>query len=57
VWLGLLFLGMGVLVVAFAIAAMRNDMPIFLWGTGWLLGPVLLLLGGNAVWRSLRAPR
>ncbi|MBL8729903.1 MAG: hypothetical protein JNM25_15865 [Planctomycetes bacterium] len=55
--LGLLFLVLGVLVTGYALAAARNDVPTVLWSMGWVLGPLLLLLGGNAVWRSLRAPR
>lgn len=53
--LGLLFLVTGVLVTGHGYAAMRNGMPPFLWATAWLLGPAMLLLGGNAVWRALRA--
>ena len=55
--LGALFLVIGLLVIGFAYLAMQNDAPIMLWGGGWMLGPLLLLLGGNAVWRSLRAER
>jgi hypothetical protein len=55
--LGVLFLTTGILVVAYAFSAMRNGAPALLWGSGWVLGPLMVLLGGNAIWRSLRAPR
>lgn len=55
--LGALFLLTGLLVTAYAFTAMQNGAPVMLWGTGWLLGPLMLLLGGNALWRSLRSGR
>jgi hypothetical protein len=55
VWLGLLFVAIGALVIAYAIAAYRNDMPIFLWGSAALFGPLLTALGANAIVRSLLA--
>ncbi len=55
--LGLLFLVMGLLVTGYAFAAAQNGVPTILWSLGWVLGPLMLLLGGNAVWRSLRADR
>lgn len=54
-WLGLLFTAFGALVFAYALLARRNGMPIVLWGTALLFGPLLLLLGLNALVRSLRA--
>ena len=54
-WLGLLFFVCGVLVAAFVAGAIHNGLPMFVWGTGVLLAPLLLLLGGNAMWKSLRA--
>jgi hypothetical protein len=55
VWLGLLFLLAGGLIVLHAVLVMRNRAPVTLWGLGLLVGPFLLLLGGNAVIRSLLA--
>lgn len=52
---GIAFFLIGVLVIAFSVLAMKNGYPIFIWGLGWLLGPLLLFLGGNAIVRGLRA--
>jgi len=57
IWLGLLFLFAGILIVAYSLTAMLNGYPIAFWGLGWVLGPILILLGGNGVIRSMRAPR
>lgn len=56
VWRGLLFLFVGTLSTAYAWLAMRNGVAVGLWSGAWLAGPVLILLGANAVVRSLRAP-
>lgn len=53
--LGLLFAVTGLLVTGYAYGAMQNGTPVWLWATGWLLGPLMLLLGGNALWQTLRA--
>jgi hypothetical protein len=45
------------LIVGYAFLAMRNGAPFPLWGCGWLVGPLLVLLGGNAIARSLCRPR
>lgn len=55
VWLGVLFVVFGLLIVLYAVAAMRRDLPVTWWGMAWLVGPVLLFLGVNGVVRSLRA--
>jgi hypothetical protein len=55
VWLGILFLLMGALVTLWAFLALRRDVPRAWWGAGFLVGPLLLLLGGNAIVRSSRA--
>ncbi len=55
VFTGLLLFSVGALVTAYAYLAMRNDMPGFLWGTAWILGPIFVLIGGNAILRSLLA--
>ncbi|MEE2857760.1 MAG: hypothetical protein VX949_10245 [Planctomycetota bacterium] len=52
---GLLLFSVGALVTVSAYLAMRSDMPDFLWGAGWILGPILVLIGGNAIIRSLLA--
>ena len=52
---GLLFFSVGALAIVYAVLAMRNDMPGFLWGPAWIIGPICLLIGGNAIVRSLRA--
>ena len=57
---GAVFFSAGALAIVFAVLAMRNDMPDFLWGAScggaaWILGPICLLIGGNAIVRSLRA--
>ncbi|MAW78131.1 MAG: hypothetical protein VX404_02715 [Planctomycetota bacterium] len=51
---GLLFCSIGALVTVYAYLAMRNDMPDFLWWPGWILGPILVLIGGNSIFRGLR---
>lgn len=56
-WTGLMFLCLGVLLVAYAVLAFRNGVPMVLWGTTVLLGPLLVLLGVNAIVRALRAGR
>ena len=53
--MGLLFFSVGALAIVYAVLAMRNDMPGFLWGTAWIFGPSCLLIGGNAILRSLLA--
>ena len=53
--MGLLFFSVGALAIIYAVLAMRNDMPGFLWGAAWIFGPICLLIGGNAIIRSLRA--
>lgn len=53
-WLGLLFLALGALLTVFAVLTARNDVPIARSGLAWVIGPLLLLLGGNALARSLR---
>ncbi|MEZ5967067.1 MAG: hypothetical protein R3F56_24735 [Planctomycetota bacterium] len=55
--LGALFAVTGLLVTAFACLALQRGAPPFLWVTGCLLGPLMLLLGGNAIQKSLRAGR
>jgi len=52
---GLLFFSVGALAIVYAVLAMRNDMPGFLWWPAWIFGPICLLIGGNAIIRSLRA--
>jgi hypothetical protein len=56
-WIGALFLVTGALATVYALLAARNDLPIRVWGAGALMGPLLLLLGGNATFRALRAKR
>jgi len=53
--LGLLFLVVGVLALVFSILAMRDGLPLTLWGLGWVVGPVFLLIGGNGVQKATRA--
>lgn len=53
--LGALFSLTGLLVTVYAWSAMRNEAPAFLWLSGWFVGPLMLLLGGNALWQALRA--
>ena len=55
VWLGLLFLAVGILIVVYAVLAMGNDVSFGYWGLGWVAGPLLIFLGGNGVFRSLRS--
>ncbi len=57
VWYGVLFTGTGALTFAYAILACRNGVPMMLWGTAMLFGPLLLFLGMNSIVRSLRAKR
>ena len=57
VWNGVLFLAVGILITTYTVLAMRNDAPIVLWGLGWVVGPIFILLGGNGVFRSLTSRR
>lgn len=56
-WIGLLFLVFGVAVSGYAILAFNRGMPLPLWGTAALLGPVLVLLGSVALARVLPGRR
>jgi hypothetical protein len=53
VWLGALFVSVGVMSTLFAILAFDHDVPSFFWWTCAWVGPLFLLLGTNAVIRSL----
>lgn len=53
-WLGVLFAVTGLLVCTYSYLAWRNDVPALFWAPGVLVGPLMLLLGGNALWRSFR---
>ena len=55
VWTGALFLVMGALIVLYAFTAMRNGVPIVLWGPGWVLGPLFVMIGGKGLWSSQRS--
>ncbi|MHC4992419.1 MAG: hypothetical protein ACYTGC_15715 [Planctomycetota bacterium] len=55
VWLGLLFLAAGILIVVYAIVVTRGPLPFLLRASAWIVGPLLMLLGLNAVVRSLGA--
>ncbi len=55
VFTGLLLFSVGAVVTVYAFLAMRSDMPDFLWWPGWILGPIFVLIGGNAILRSLLA--
>jgi hypothetical protein len=57
VWLGSSCLAVGLLIVAFGYVARRNDVPLLYWGVAWILGPLLILIGGNGIVRSLRGLR
>jgi hypothetical protein len=54
-WLGALIFAGGALITVYAFLAMRNDLPSILWWLGWIVGPLLLLVGANAIVRALRA--
>ncbi|HLU39828.1 MAG TPA: hypothetical protein VK081_10600 [Planctomycetota bacterium] len=56
-WLGVFFLAFGVLIVAYAWIAMRNAVPTLWWAPAWIVGPLMLILGGNALVRALAAAR
>jgi len=55
--LGALFLLLGVLVLAFGIGALRNALPLPSVGLALIAGPLLVVLGLNAIVRSIRAGR
>ena len=55
VWSSLLLTVAGALLLTYAILACRNGVPLMLWGTAMLFGPLLLLIGGNGIVRSLLA--
>jgi len=56
-WQGVLFLAVGAAVTWYAFLAGRNGVPLGLWCGAVLAGPLFVLLGGNAIFRSLRAGR
>ena len=53
---GLMFLGIGGLLLAVAWITPKEAPFVGLLRAGWLLGPLFLLLGINATLRSLAAP-
>ncbi len=53
IWTGVLFFSAGVLVIVFAILARRNGIPWWLYGEGWFVGPIFILIGGNGIYRAL----
>lgn len=57
VLMGLLFLVTGAVITAYSYLAMSNDVDVSLWALGWVVGPMLILLGINGIVRSLRAGR
>jgi hypothetical protein len=58
-WLGVLFLVFGLLITITSVVWMRRGTSPTVHGTGFVLGPILVLLGANAIVRSLasRGPR
>jgi len=52
---GGVFLLVGVLVSTVSFLAMRNGMPVALFGMGLVFGPTLAVLGVNAIWRGARS--
>lgn len=56
-WLGGLFVFAGVLITAFAVLTLDRGLPVVFWGAALLLGPVFVLIGGNAVVSAVRAGR
>jgi hypothetical protein len=56
-FLGLLLFVFGALVTTYAYLAMRNEVPSWLWVLAWIVGPLLLLIGGNGIVRALAARR
>ena len=56
-WLGLLFLTVGGLMSWYAVLAYGNKVPLALWGAAAGFGPFMVLLGSNAIVRSLLARR
>lgn len=55
VWLGLGLLTAGILVTALAVLATKNGFSARFLVTGFLVGTLLIFLGGNAVFQSLRS--
>lgn len=49
---GLILLGVGGLIVACAVVAMRRGVPFVFWIPAWMVGPLLLLIGGHAIYRA-----
>lgn len=49
----ILFLAAGILITIYGVLAMRNDVPIVLWAASFILGPILLLIGGVGIYRAL----
>ena len=52
--LGLFFAIVGFLMIVYAILARRNGFLFGVWGSGFL-GLFFLLIGGNAVYRSIHS--
>lgn len=54
---GAAFTALGLLVTLYAFLAMRNGVPVVLWALAWVVGPVLLLMGGHATYSGIRSFR
>jgi len=53
--LGSVFLVVGLLILACVVLAIWSGLPWYLLGFGWLVGPVFVLLGTNALYQSARS--
>lgn len=59
-WMGLLFLGVGSAFVSILVSLIQSGQPadwliIAIGGVGWLSGPLCLLIGGNALFQSIKS--
>lgn len=53
--LGSVFLAVGLLILTCVVLATWNGLAWALLGFGWLVGPVFVVLGANAIYRSARS--
>ena len=51
-WLALFFLAVGILMIWYAILAYGNGVPLILWGGAACFGPIMVILGSNALVRA-----
>jgi hypothetical protein len=52
---GLGFATLGILILVYSVLTMGNGWPWWFWLSGFIVGPLSLLMGCNAIYRGLRS--